>query len=244
MPAQRSLLLPRHTLALTLALCAALLLSTACDDEEESGNRDALDADALTDASDTSQPDATDTFQNDTTENDTTENDTTDDATDTTGPGTGYLYLRIEDVSSSGDTPDAGADIDAVVVERGTDAFYAMSVEAFEHGGGLSFDVDPSEALGPPDAFGNWQSGDPECSLESGYVSLGGTGGVLIVRMDQALQSGDTLHVLEIGGCTGNAGAEGIPDDFEVSLGTSASLTGSWVLVGSGAGPVLTVNVP
>lgn len=151
-----------------------------------------------------------------------------------------YRFVLIEDISENGDTADAGADIDAVILEKGGQEFYAATVEGFSHGGGLGTEVDPEEATGGPDAVPNWDEADPECDLSTGYVSLGGTGGYLILGMEADIEAGDILNVIEIGGCSNG----GIEDDIRVSVSVANQVDSQWTSVMTGVGPVLSSTVP
>lgn len=186
-------------------------------------------------------PDADMTTGTDTNTNTDTAGDTSEDTT----PSLSYRFIRIDDVSGPGVDIDSGADIDAILLEKsdGT-SVGAETLEGFEHGGGQGDAVNPNDALGQPDSFTDWEGTDPVCDLGGGYVSLGGDGGLLIVGMPQDIETGDTITVLEVGGCTGNEGGAGIPDAIEVSVSVGNDIDGSWTFVTSGEGPVISASVP
>ena len=158
-----------------------------------------------------------------------------------------YRYVRIDDTSDNGSTDDAGADIDAIILfKAGGGTFYADNVEAFAHAGGPGAEVDPEESLGSPDAFPNYTGvgmGTDTCDGGSGYVSMGGTGGMLIVHMEGELEAGDTLSALEVGDCDMIAGGTAIADDVNISVSVSNSVDGTWQIVASGSGPEITTTL-
>lgn len=165
--------------------------------------------------------------------------------------GDPYFFVRVDDLSPMADTADGGSDIDAIILDKtdGTQAF-ADSVEGYEHGGGDGItgdELDPTEALGSPDAFYAYPD-TSVCDVEgtggnAPFVSLGGTGGVLVVGMSAAIETGDTLTVLEVGGCDfgdGMANAE----EVDVSISTAKEIDGTWTFLGNGTGPEITATVP
>jgi len=160
-----------------------------------------------------------------------------------------YRYVRIDDISGNADDIDGGADIDAIILfKAGGSAVYADNVEAFEHGGGFGTEVDSTEALGQPDAFENYSGvgvGIDRCHVDTGYVSLGGTDGLLIVHMADQIEVGDSLSVLEVGGCEfwDDEDHEAIEDDVRVSVSVGKSLTDQWQVLGEGAGPEINFDL-
>jgi len=167
----------------------------------------------------------------------------------TCGGGTGgdpYFFVRIDDLSAPADTADGGADIDAIILDKadGTQAF-ADSVEGYVHGGGTvtGDEIDPTAVTGLPDAFYAYPD-TTVCDVSSGrFVSLGGTGGLVIAGMNSAVQEGDVLNVLEVGGCDFGAGTA-ISEPVDVSVSTAKEIDGTWTFLGSGTGPEITINVP
>jgi hypothetical protein len=170
--------------------------------------------------------------------------ETTSDMTTTTTPDPDpYAYVRIDDLSDNGSTPDSGADIDAIILDKadGSTA-YAESVEAYLFGqDGPAEELNAVEATGNPDAFEDYPNVD-NCRVDGGFVSLGGTGGVLIMKMSSSIETGDELTVLEVGGCDHPNGVA-IVDEIEISVGISKELDGQWVSLGSGDGPALTFSI-
>ncbi len=179
-------------------------------------------------------------------------NDTVDpDTNDTTEPqGQPYRYVRIDDLSTTGTSADAGADIDAIILAKaGGGTFYAESVEGFVHGGGAGDALDPANALNAPKAFSNYPATDycRVSSVDNLYVSLGGVGGYLIVRMGDKIEANDVLKVLEVGGCSG-PGSDGktynaVPDEIEVQIAVSGEPTGQWRVLGRGVGPEISFTI-
>jgi len=160
--------------ALVLVLAIFALAATGCELED--------DADA----------DGTTTNTNTSTNTNTGTNTNTTDTT--VNPGLPYRYVRVNDQSTAGDTINSGADIDAVILDKADGGqVFANTVELFEHGGGFAEgpDLDPSEALGSPDSFSDFDSADPICDLDAGYVSLGGGDGVIVVGMPEEIEAGD-----------------------------------------------------
>ena len=190
------------------------------------------------------EEDGTDTVQTDTSNPDSTVEDTT------ITPD--YRFVRIDDLTEDpGTRYDAGADIDAVILTKNSTGAtsYAESIEGYIHGGGQGDNVDPTQALGAPDAFPNYDGDASECVLEDDngddtFVSLGGVGGTLIVRMTDKIETGDNLMILEVGGCD-YGGGEAFAEDVEVQIAVSSDVdTAQWVSLGSGTGPEIGFNVP
>jgi len=158
-----------------------------------------------------------------------------------------YRFVRIDDVSGNFDTPDGGADIDAIVLWKadGSSA-YATTVEGFEHGGGLGTEVNPQDALNAPDAFPDYMSNNDAstCRVDGGFVSLGGTGGYLVVGMGDKMEAGDDLVVLEVGNCDYGSGMA-LEDPIDVFVSVSNDVdTGVWQVVAeSEVGPEIAVTL-
>lgn len=127
-----------------------------------------------------------------------------DSVTVPAAPNLAFRFVRIVDTNEMPEGLNAGANIDAVVAipTSGADPFYAITVERYEHGGGMTSgdDLDPAVALGAPDAYENYPDLST-CSLTRSFVSLGGTGGELVLGLKNDLAEGDTLDVLEVGDC-------------------------------------------
>ncbi|MDX9719448.1 MAG: hypothetical protein RBU37_01780 [Myxococcota bacterium] len=160
------------------------------------------------------------------------------DDTPDTPPPPPYLYVRIDDVTASPTGENKGVDLDAVVLLKPSgERFYAEQVESYELGMGEVLYDEPSVILGPPDAFFEWQPDEPGCcgTNEQDFVALG-QGGSIVVRMGAAMEEGDRLSVLEVGGrcqCP-ISGSEYYDDDLDVFVSSSA-LT-DWVHIGGGPG--------
>jgi hypothetical protein len=157
------------------------------------------------------------------------------DITDLSAPPEGaYVFAIIRDQLFAPPVS-WGADIDAVVLHKPNgDLFYAAEVGEYFTNPDNPVN-DPSAALGPPDAFPQY----PDlslCSADSDFVSLGGSGGALVVRFPVAIEVGDELEVLEVGGC---ATADGMTQEAEpYELWISPSTTNDfWVQVGAALGP-------
>jgi len=159
-------------------------------------------------------------------------------------PMKSWRYVRILDV-----LPDAAADIDALVLDKsGGGQFYA---ERVVHYLGVNDHVpidydDPSQVLGPPDTFDRYPD-TSSCPIEPArYVELGDDRAYLVVEMGAAIEEGDRLTVLEIGGCDWGEG-EAIPETVEVSIADSHAnldpFDGDWTVLGTGGGPI-TFEIP
>lgn len=175
-----------------------------------------------------------------------------------------YKFVRIEDLSdacTSGkcSAEDPGADIDAIVLKKkagGTK--YAARVSGYHRGDGQvskkadnTMAADPDKAIGQPDSFVHYPTadqcdyykadvaGNDKANRQYTFVSLGGLGGYLEVEMEDSIEVGDSLDVLELGKCDlfntnddpnakkGNAKAESIRVQVSIS-----GDEGSWKLVG------------
>ncbi|MEM6995420.1 MAG: hypothetical protein AAF721_33230, partial [Myxococcota bacterium] len=80
------------------------------------------------------------------------------------------------------------------------------------------------------------------CDISQGFVGLGGDGGYVIVSLGDALEAGDTLDTLEVGGCEFEGGSA-IVDDFRVSVGVDSDINATWQLVAQGFGPSVSVTL-
>ena len=165
------------------------------------------------------------------------------------GPWPQYRFVRIDDLSTRSLSSD-GADIDAIILTKANgEVFYASAVEGLIYSDPQTDGYNPEEALGAPDAFYNAAMNDfSVCDIGETdarpFVSLGGEGGVLVVRMDANIEEGDTLTVLEVGGCDYGNG-EAIVEEIGVSIAVSSDIdTGLWLELGSGQGPDVTFYIP
>jgi hypothetical protein len=177
---------------------------------------------------------------------------------------TKFKYVRIDDLSDkckmNGDkceAKDPGADIDAIVLVKRTDgsSIYAESVRGYMRSDGIKAKdgtdsqvaSDPAQALGKPDSFSDyanskiggdciyWKDKDA-ANLEHPYVSLGGLGGYLEVEMGGDIEKGDTLDILEVGGCnltnTSDGGKQvAVGEKIKVSISMSGDAE-TWNPVG------------
>ncbi len=172
-----------------------------------------------------------------------------------------FRYVRIDDVSdpckkgSDGKctTEDPGADIDAIVVVKksGGAMLTADSVIGYQRADGQkgskdkTMATDPDKVLGNPDSFVDYANSTVggKCKYYSDagkseytFVSLGGQGGYIEVQMSGAIEQGDKLDILEVGGCeiensNSSDGKKAIGEAVKVSI--SASEDGSsWVEIG------------
>ena len=240
---------------------------SACEVTDEEDTIDTVQTDAEQDSTEDTTPDTTEDTAEETSP-DLTIQDTTEDTNEDIGQeagedlnqevevsydtsGSPYLYVRIDDLSEYADTPDGGADIDALILKKSDGSqYFATSVEGFIFGNfGSAESLDPMDALGAPDAFYNYSSDDTSvCTIGTSddrpFVSLGGEGGVLVVRMGAAIETGDTLTVLEVGGCNYGDG-EAIVEEISVQISVSYDIdSGQWVALGSGEGPEISFVIP
>ena len=167
---------------------------------------------------------------------------------DPVSPGLAYRFVRIDDKSLVNDTPDGGADIDAVLLfKAGTGTpIYAEDVIAYVHGGGTGDALDPTELTGAPDAFYDYPD-VTNCDVSSDrFLSLGGEGGYAIIRMGGDIEEGDALDILEVGGCLFDDGEqEAIVEPVEVAISVAQDpLNEYWVTLGEGEGPEVSFVIP
>jgi len=142
----------------------------------------------------------------------------------TSGAG---LYIKILDTANppktTGGSP--GADMDFIEVKRGgSHLAYVESVYAANlslKGGEQSTHTDPNAIMGKQDGK---------------FVALGGDGGFVVTNFGVMLQSGDVLHIHEIG-----KAESGVDEPWEALIGHSPG--GPWTTVGRGAGPV-NITIP
>lgn len=170
----------------------------------------------------------------------TTDTTTTDTVTNT---GLDYRYVRVDDLSNITDGQDPGADIDAIILEKanGTNVF-ASNVEAFQLGVDVGDNIDPQDALNAPDSVVNYTDSFPTCNADAGFVSLGGSG-YLVVAMDQNIEVGDSVAVIEVGGCD-YGGGEAKVEMVKVQVSVAAEPDNlHWVTLGQGEGPYLSLDV-
>ncbi len=162
-----------------------------------------------------------------------------------------YSYLRIEDVSGYASGVDAGADIDAIVhIKPNGSVYYAA--EVVSHTSGVS---DYTAISGRPDAFYAYPNVSTAYSRanngsgQSYYSSLGGTGNSVVVRMQQPIESGDTIIVLEIGNCKLTHCSTGVDynptgtEAVKLTLMNNASSSSNYTFNYSGQSPTQTFYI-
>lgn len=157
-------------------------------------------------------------------------------------PADPYLFVRVDDVSDHAAGTDPGADLDAVVLRKADGAH--VFVEAVEHYMASPQEPranDPAELLGTPDAFYAWPD-TSVCNVDTGFVSLGGSG-TIIARMGAEIEAGDTVEVLELGGCSYGSGTA-IVEEIEVLVSVSPEVGAQWIVLGRGTGPAVSFAVP
>lgn len=183
-----------------------------------------------------------------------------------TGPQKPRL-VRIDDLTELSDNDkkngdDPGADIDTVVLTKASGkAVYVAEVNGFKRGDGksakgedYSIAANPQAVVGAPSSFVDYPTDtkncyyykkgtDPNASPVRPFVSLGGKGGYIVVVMGEDIEAGDTLNVLELGGCTLQntkdkkpqvaAGKEAVKVQISIS-----GKDGDWALVGDSSSRV------
>ena len=90
------------------------------------------------------------------------------------------------------------------------------------------------------------------CFFKYNFLSLGGQGGTLIVRIVMPMEEGDTLEILELGDCTlkqskqDDQKATVEKDGMRVSISNSSSPSGKWIEIvhGEVANGVMKVGIP
>lgn len=157
-----------------------------------------------------------------------------------------YRFVRIQDDDTAPTGEDPGADIDAVGLVKTGEPQYASLVAACEVGPSGGVCTNEEGVLGAPEAFpGLADDNLDECDATSAnFVSLGGTGGSVVVEMPADIESGDTLLIYEVGNCAVvGAGNQARAEPITVSIGESES--GPWeALTLSGDAPLYTAVVP
>jgi len=179
---------------------------------------------------------------------DATTNDTVDN--DTSEPElVPYQYVLIEDLSDTGGE-DPGADIDAVVLIKDGVRSYAGRPVAYY----FPPDTEPLrsnefEVVDEPDAHTTYPASTGICLVDGSFASLGGQGGYILVEMDEEIENGDTLEVIEIGGgCFfgDNGEDEARAEEVQVSVSTADDLDGTWQVIGTGtstSSPIISFTV-
>lgn len=137
------------------------------------------------------------------------------------------LYVRLDDKSNQSlSTSYPGSDIDAIEIVRDGELVGTANLVVESHlldgaPGNTNKFKDLSQLLG----VANY-----DAAKSQNYVSLGGNGGYVIVKMSVPLQPGDTVRVCEIG-----AGTGGSAEPCTVAIARSRA--GPFQVIGKGAGP-------
>ena len=122
---------------------------------------------------------------------------------------------------------------------------------------------DPNQALGAPDAFYEYATGDAADDDDDGipnyldvcevgddttpdeFLSLGGEGGFVVLRMGGTIEQGDSVEVLEVGDCDFGGNNDAIPEEVEVAVSVAREPENAyWVTLGTGEGPEILLSVP
>ena len=112
-----------------------------------------------------------------------------------------------------------------------------------------------SKSLGSPDSFFEFPESVDNCRVSIDqdpdnppFVSLGGEGGYIVVEMEEEIENGDTLEVLEVGGCQFNDGPVGsetgvtVKEPLLIAVSNTPDL--GWVILANEAeGPRITINI-
>lgn len=138
------------------------------------------------------------------------------------------LFIRVDDVSTFEEAcgkfengkcskDDPGADLDAIVVRKSSGGYiYAAEIMGYSRGAekdrvterGVS--GDPTKVLGKPDSLISYpDSGDcyylkkdsNKDDYDFTFMSLGGEGGYVEVKMSEQFHAGDTVDIVELGNC-------------------------------------------
>ena len=140
-------------------------------------------------------------------------------------PGGGGRYVLVEDLSVAQPGDDSpGMDIDSIAINRDGREFFADIDEDFNTLGSSNEFYDTSHALGPPDS---------QCEAMN-YVSLGGEGGYIIVRLEETFIPGDEIIIYELGPTLCPDQLEWNDEDYSVSYGGSMTTDGTWTFIGMG----------
>lgn len=155
--------------------------------------------------------------------------------------GMEYRFVYIDDSSDAID-PEDGADIDAIILEKadGT-VVYADQINEVEFVGFIGTHTNVNDAIGAPDAV-DYESAAPSCPSDTGYVAL--SGGFLIAELSSPIEEGDTVSVIEVGGCDTGGGVMAVAESVRVMVGVVGESTdANWVVLGEGAGPKVELSV-
>ena len=172
----------------------------------------------------------------------TTANDTgtIDTPTDNTVTYLDHRYVRLDDLSNNQDGEDPGADIDAVILTKGGTGATSYALNSVDYSPGVTAGDNqvPSDATGAPDAFAAYPD-TTTCNADEGFVTLGGFG-YIILEMGDKMEAGDTITVLEVGGCDYGGSNPAKVETVQVQVSVADSATNPhWQVVGSGQGPAI-----
>lgn len=180
---------------------------------------------------------------------DATTTDTVDNDTGTDPVPVPYQYVLIEDLSDTGGE-DPGADIDAVVlIKDGVRSYAGRPVAYFFPADTEPLRSNEFEVVDEPDAHTEYPASTGICLVDGSFASLGGVGGYILVEMDEEIENGDTLEVIEIGGgCFfgDNGEDEARAEEVQVSVSTADDLDGTWAVIGTGtstSSPIISFTV-
>ena len=164
--------------------------------------------------------------------------------TSTTTVFADYFYVRVSatEAAESMTTEDPGADIDAVILNQGGANITATGVELLTN---MSVyenykPRDVNVAGATIDAFDETDpaniTASSTCNTSSdSFVSIGGTDvgeAAAIWTFPSGIENGDTLYVVEVGGCdTGSSTAGSEPYSVEISISTTVDA--NWQSLGS-----------
>ena len=167
----------------------------------------------------------------------------------------GYHYVRVSatEAAKSETLENPGPDIDAVILNQGGANIEATSVELLTDMSAYTNykPRDVSTAGIRIDAFTETDPADitasSTCATSSdGFVSIGGTDAgeaAAIWTFPSAVEHGDTLYVVEVGGCRENSreGATSNSEAYSVEVSISTTVDANWQSLGSrvGDGPVM-----
>lgn len=170
-----------------------------------------------------------------------TDPDTSAD-TDTDSAAPPLRYVRLTDESAG------TAEIDAVVLRAAAsadDEAYAAAVVTYAPGEAFALATDPEQALGAPDAFPDWPD-TASCPVfdVARVVSLRGAPGALVLELARPAAPGDTLIVLERGGCSDGL-VTALTGQVAAAVGPDPDVdAATWVELGAGTGPAIGFTIP
>lgn len=169
--------------------------------------------------------------------------------------------VSAEDLKKNGDDP--GADIDTVILTKADKTVvYVKEVKAYHRADGqsakdendYSIAVNPQAVVGKPTSFIGYPNDKTNCyyykegtnpneKAVRPFVSLGGVGGYIEVIMGDDIEAGDTISVLELGGCTLQNTKDGGKDQIAMKEAVKVQISisgneGDWAVVGNSSDAV------